>query len=479
MIEFAVRDSRARAHTLRLAGTNYGAGAKAVLVLERAFENVGDNLHVAMRVHAPDIFGDPFNRGLTAKAAKSGSDEVGLELGKLGALGMRASAPYRENGNVIGFIQLAVEFEHIADTLHEVLGVDVLTLIDKRKLARDEWEKGEALFHWPLPWDRLPAVTLNDSTMPVLPEPLIQRIATAQGDGTITPGYLRAGSRILYLAPLDLLDSAGQRLGSLVIVIDRTTLITSSRCFMAAIALLCLALAIGLVVLFHRIIRKVERRIEHGIAGLARTTADLERVAFMACHELQAPLDQVMTTSLELEHGGGPLDADGVRHLQAVMDGAKTLERTIGTLEDYLDLDINARPMETVDLGAVFAAALEKIQPLTDDDRITLAPLPKVLGRPILLARAALCILDSILKARLPEQPLQITVSAEGQDGLWRICFAGLPQSPRILAPILESRSELAIARRIAQVHGGDLGFVTVPPDGTAILLTLGAAPRS
>src|SRR6204780_1349001 len=50
MIEFAVRDSRAGAHPLRFAGTNDRAGAEAVLVLERAFENVGDNLHVAMRM---------------------------------------------------------------------------------------------------------------------------------------------------------------------------------------------------------------------------------------------------------------------------------------------------------------------------------------------------------------------------------------------------------------------------------------------
>src|SRR5271156_2534537 len=50
MIEFAVRDSGAGAHPLRLAGSNDRAGAEAVLVLERAFENVGHDLHVAMAV---------------------------------------------------------------------------------------------------------------------------------------------------------------------------------------------------------------------------------------------------------------------------------------------------------------------------------------------------------------------------------------------------------------------------------------------
>src|ERR1039457_2714872 len=48
MIEFAVRDSRPGTHSLRFARANDRAGANAVLVFERAFENVGDDLHVAM-----------------------------------------------------------------------------------------------------------------------------------------------------------------------------------------------------------------------------------------------------------------------------------------------------------------------------------------------------------------------------------------------------------------------------------------------
>src|ERR1700735_2245153 len=48
VIEFAVSDSTARAHPLCFARTNDGASAEAVLMLERAFEDVGDDLHVAM-----------------------------------------------------------------------------------------------------------------------------------------------------------------------------------------------------------------------------------------------------------------------------------------------------------------------------------------------------------------------------------------------------------------------------------------------
>ncbi len=460
-----------RAELLRLAKPIYGSIRPEAQVSHFYF--IAADGTVTLRVHAPDYFGDPFIRGLTAKAARTGKDESGLELGKLGSLAMRASAPYRDKGDIIGFVQQAVEFEHIADTLHQVLGVDLVTVIDKQQLIHEEWEAGRPLFHWPLPWNRLPAVVINDSTLPTLPDQVLQRIAAAPADGGVTPGYVLDNGRILYLAPLPLLDEAGHRLGSLLVVADRTSLITSSRLFMGVIALLSLCLAVALVVLFHRIIAKVERKIGDGIAGLARTTADLERVAFMACHELQAPLDQLMTASLELERNAGQLDADNARHLQRVADGARRLEQTVGTLEDYLDLDINARPMEAVDLDAVLAAALEKVQPLLGEGQVTVTPLPKVAGRPILLARAVLCILDYALKARPPGHALPLTVWAEGQNGNWRIWFAGLPQNPDGVAPPPEKGSPWAIARRIAQLHGGDLTITSVPHHGAAILLTL------
>src|SRR3989338_3979919 len=50
MVEFAVCDSAAGAHTLDFAGHNHGAVSHAVLMRQRAFQNVGDDFHVLMRM---------------------------------------------------------------------------------------------------------------------------------------------------------------------------------------------------------------------------------------------------------------------------------------------------------------------------------------------------------------------------------------------------------------------------------------------
>lgn len=48
MIEFAVRDSAAGAHTLDFTGHNHGAVSHAVLMRQRALQDVGDDFHVLM-----------------------------------------------------------------------------------------------------------------------------------------------------------------------------------------------------------------------------------------------------------------------------------------------------------------------------------------------------------------------------------------------------------------------------------------------
>src|SRR5262249_26215418 len=51
-VVLAVQDAGAGGHALHLAGADDGAGAQAVAVLQRALDDVGDDLHVAVRVGA-------------------------------------------------------------------------------------------------------------------------------------------------------------------------------------------------------------------------------------------------------------------------------------------------------------------------------------------------------------------------------------------------------------------------------------------
>src|SRR3989440_11333609 len=56
-VELAVRDARARAHALPLAGSYDGRVAHAVPVLKRAGDDVRDDLHIAVRVRGETLGG--------------------------------------------------------------------------------------------------------------------------------------------------------------------------------------------------------------------------------------------------------------------------------------------------------------------------------------------------------------------------------------------------------------------------------------
>src|SRR6266478_176417 len=59
-IELAVANARPGRHALHFARLNHRSGAQTVLVLQRSFKNIGDDFHVAMRMHAEAAAGaDP------------------------------------------------------------------------------------------------------------------------------------------------------------------------------------------------------------------------------------------------------------------------------------------------------------------------------------------------------------------------------------------------------------------------------------
>src|SRR3989442_15757647 len=56
-IRLTVANPGARAHTLSITGTNYRAVSHAVLMFERAFKQIGDDLHIAMRMRGKTMSG--------------------------------------------------------------------------------------------------------------------------------------------------------------------------------------------------------------------------------------------------------------------------------------------------------------------------------------------------------------------------------------------------------------------------------------
>ncbi len=426
---------------------------------------------VVLRAHEPPLFGDRIDRLTMLQAQRTGTGAWGLELGPLGTLTLRSVMPYRADGQVLGYMELGVEIGHIVDRVHAILGVDLLVLIDKRRLDEKGWDEGRRLFHWPLAWDRLPLVAMANGTMTDLPEPLLRRLATAPADGAVATGDLSVGRRTLHIGSLPLLDAGGARVGSLVVVADQTALVAKSRLLMGGAALLCLGLGTVLVVLFRRIVGRVERRVTTAIDSLARSNADLERLAYVACHDMQQAVECLTesTETLGARHRSS-LSGDGPEMLGAVLTGTYRVREIVETLEDYLDLDINAR-REPVALDAVVAAAMETLGPAFADGGVNAESLPVLSARPVPLARAVRRLMEAALECPVAGTPRRLCIAAAEGDGYWRIAF-----SDNGAGDTAARRTAIAEARMVAELHGGELLYATIPEGGRTVTLVLPTA---
>ena len=74
-----------------------------------------------LRVHQPQRHGDFINRKTTSIAEESGKIGAGLEMGPIGTLTLRVVAPWYKAGQLVGYVELGTEIEHLVKKLPALL----------------------------------------------------------------------------------------------------------------------------------------------------------------------------------------------------------------------------------------------------------------------------------------------------------------------------------------------------------------------
>lgn len=204
---------------------------------------------VVLRVHQPDMVGDTIARTTTLQAEQSGHETQGIELGPLGTLTLRAVKPWYRDGQLVGYLELGEEIDHVSREIHDALGVDLLVLLHRRFLP-----DGAHLDDTGRPDD--PVVVSNTlGEMPAAIAAQLSRVYHAGGKGQ----HSIHGERALYTAMFPLRDAGGREIGNIVVVRDVTELQTGFHESLATAALLSLLAGAIVFALFYVILDRVER----------------------------------------------------------------------------------------------------------------------------------------------------------------------------------------------------------------------------
>ena len=239
--------------------------------------------------------------------------------------------------------------------------------------------------------------------------------------------------------------------------------------------------------------KEAEEALRAANEALSRANEDLNQFAFAASHDLQEPLRMITSYSQLLLKGyRGQLDQEASTCIEFITDGTRRMRGLLADLLAYTqvanDRQEHANP---IDLNHVLEIVLGNCKPATDDATaiITSDHLPVVHGQEPHFIQLLQNLISNGLKYR-GSQPPRIHVSAERQDGMWRIAVKdnGMGIAPEYHKQIfgvfkrLHGKNisgtgiGLAICQRVVDRYGGKIWVESRENEGATFYFTLPAA---
>ena len=204
--------------------------------------------------------------------------------------------------------------------------------------------------------------------------------------------------------------------------------------------------------------------LERSNAELRRANEDLNQFAYSASHDLREPLRMITVYSQMLQRKYGPkLDEEAAQYLAYSVQGAKRMDLLIRDLLTYTQaVDSGDHEVTPVNCGEVFKQAVENLQSVIQDTKGTVesAPLPVVIAKRTHLLQLFQNLIANALKYR-SERPPDIHVSAQQEDGMWKICV-------RDNGIGIETEYADQVFGLFKRLHGGGSGY-----EGTGIGLAI------
>lgn len=227
---------------------------------------------------------------------------------------------------------------------------------------------------------------------------------------------------------------------------------------------------------------------------LERSNRDLAEFAYVAAHDLRAPL-AALAGSAELlaRRSGTELSEEAQRHLSTILGRVGTMSRMIDDILAYCQAGNGVGERGVVDCDGVLAEVLENLalEIAETRARVTVQALGMVAGERTQLVRLFQNLVSNALKFRRPGCDLVVDVSVRrvGDDQVFSVADTGVGVSSEDRADIFRmfhrlvpqtgpqgNGMGLAICNRIVERHGGSMWADDSPSGGLCVSFSLPAA---
>lgn len=201
---------------------------------------------VFLRVHRPDLHGDPVKREVVAQAVSTGAESSGTELGRT-AYAVRVARPWIRGGRIIGYVELGEDVPTFLARIKAITGDDYGMLLAKGRIDRRAWS---ALVGDGDRWDERPELLAVETTTG---DAEIFGTLGKIGDVPDAPAVLdevdRGEGRVVARGIFPLRDREGRKFGGVVVLRDVTELHSGVGALRTRVLLLVAFLAASLAAL--------------------------------------------------------------------------------------------------------------------------------------------------------------------------------------------------------------------------------------
>jgi signal transduction histidine kinase len=223
---------------------------------------------------------------------------------------------------------------------------------------------------------------------------------------------------------------------------------------------------------------------------LARSNAELEQFAYVASHDLQAPLATIASYAQLLEKRyKDQLDSQAHKFIGNIVQGCTRMQTLIDDLLEYSRVGRSQKPFQPIDCNQVIEQAIANLQGVISDTQavITYSELPVVTGDISQLIQLFQNLIGNAIKYRKSKSPaVCIAVCKQENNWLFSVSDNGIgiaaQHQERIFQIFqrLHTQKEysgtgigLAICQKIVERHGGSIWVESEPGQGSIFHFTI------
>lgn len=234
------------------------------------------------------------------------------------------------------------------------------------------------------------------------------------------------------------------------------------------------------------------RQKDRVIEALARSNAELDQFAYVASHDLKAPLRGISNLSTWIEEDlGDRMTPDTRKQMELLRGRVHRMESLIDGILSYSRAGRSKEDVRDVDVKRLLDGILDLLP--TERARVDVAEgMPVLKGDRAMLGQVFLNLIGNALKHSDKESP-EVSVTAADEGAAWRFSVAdnGPGVAPEFHGRIFElfqtlSRRDdmegagigLSVVRKIVERQGGTVAVASAPGEGATFSFTWPKAPH-